>query len=104
MTLLLPLLAFALLAAGTHRQARILFGRPPPWRRRRALLGAGHATLLLSLWLRVAGPGRPRALVEWFGDLSFCALLVVLVLWAAEFVRLSSAARRGSPARGSDSR
>ncbi len=81
MTILLAAAAFLLLAAGTHRQSRILLGHPPSTRSRRVCLAGGYALILLSLGLNLAGPDARRQIVEWFGDLTFAALCVVIGTW-----------------------
>lgn len=82
MSLLLALLGFAALAGGTHRQAAMLWGTATPtWRR--PLLAGGHALLAASLILACTGADRVRGLIQWFGDLTIAALLIVLLFWLA---------------------
>ncbi len=77
----LVLAGFLSLAAGTYRSGRLLFGRVLPVRARALLLTLGHALLAVSLWRVLAGDDPARRLVEWFGLLTLCALILVASLW-----------------------
>jgi hypothetical protein len=80
--MMLVLAGFVALATGTYRASRWLFGRLLPSRTRLALLGLGYVLLGASLARAVTGRDPARALVEWFGLLTLCALIVVGLLWA----------------------
>ena len=81
MSLLFILLAFLSLAAGTYRQSTLLLGEASTPTRRRGLLLFGYGLLGVSLIPVCTDPDRARWLVEWFGQLSAAALLVVLLCW-----------------------
>jgi hypothetical protein len=81
MTLLLVIAGFALLAAGTWRQSALIFGEVPRPVIRHALLGCGFVVLAGSL-VPVLGCNDPsRALVEWFGDLTLGAIVLLAAMW-----------------------
>ena len=79
--MMLVLAGFAALAAGTYRSSLRMFGRLPPLRTRVAVLGLGYALLGASLLRVLTRPDAARGLVEWFGMLTVCALIVVGTLW-----------------------
>ena len=81
MMLLIALLAFLALAAGTYRQSALLLGPASTPGQRRGLLLFGYGLLGASLIPICADPDWARGLVEWFGQLSAAALLVVLLCW-----------------------
>ena len=72
------LLAIALLACGTPRQAQALFGDRLREPHRRGLRIAGIALLVVSLVLALAGGDRARHLVGWIGTIGIEALVVAL--------------------------
>lgn len=75
------LLAFLSLAAGTYRQSALLLGEAATPSRRRRLLLLGYGLLGASVIRICTDPDWARRLVEWFGQLSAAALLVVLLCW-----------------------
>ena len=81
MILLFILLAFFSLAAGTYRQSTLLLGEAATPLRRRRLLLLGYGLLGASLIPVCIDQDWARRLVEWFGQLSGAALLVVLLCW-----------------------
>lgn len=81
MSLLFTLLAFVSLAAGTYRQSTLLLGEAATPLRRRRLLLLGYSLLGASVIPVCTNPDWARRLVEWFGQLSAAALLVVLLCW-----------------------
>jgi hypothetical protein len=99
MTFLLMLAGFAMLVAGTWRQAAMFFGRVPARRFRLALLGSGYALLALSLASVLAGDDPARALVGWFGELTLAAIAALLGCWVWQCKREGvSGPRVSSPA------
>ncbi len=81
MSFFLVLAGFGMLAAGTWRQSAMIFGKPPRARIRFALLGIGYTLLSLSLASVLLRNDPARALVEWFGQLTAAAAMVLLGCW-----------------------
>jgi hypothetical protein len=73
MILLLSLAAFAMLAAGTRRQAALIFAQL-----RSSLLVGGYALLVLSLVMTLSGDDPAGAAVSWVGELTVASVLVLL--------------------------
>lgn len=87
MTLLLVIAGFALLAAGTWRQSALIFGTVPRPAIRHALLGGGFALLAGSLVTALSGDDSGRTLVEWFGQLTLGAIILLMVMWLRQQTR-----------------
>jgi hypothetical protein len=87
MSFMLALIGFLALSAGTYRQSFLLLADANSPGRRRALLLLGYALLGLSLLPIATDPDWARRLVQWFGELSLAALLVVLFCWLVGLVR-----------------
>jgi hypothetical protein len=81
MTLLLVIAGFALLAAGTWRQSALIFGKVPRPVIRHALLGGGFVVLAGSLVPVLDGDDPSLALVEWFGQLTLGAVVLLVAMW-----------------------
>jgi hypothetical protein len=77
----LILTGFIALMVGTYRTSRDLLGAASTPARRWRLLLIGYALLAMSLVPVLRDPDWARRLVEWFGDMTIAALLVVLGVW-----------------------
>lgn len=81
---LLALVGIALLAAGTPRQADLLFRAKLAEPSRRALRLAGLVLLAFSLGAALAGDDRARAFIGWVGVIGMEALAFALAFsWIA---------------------
>jgi hypothetical protein len=77
-TVLLALLAIALVGVGTPRQAELLFGTRLRRTGRKALRAAGLVLLAISLVVALTGDDRARRFVEWLGVIEAEALVLAL--------------------------
>lgn len=76
---LLAVLAVALLAAGTPRQAAEMFGKRAGRPARRAMRTAGWVLLASSLGLATAGDDRARLFIAWVSTVGMAALATALI-------------------------
>ncbi len=86
MSFALIVAGFMLLAAGTWRSSALIFDRVLQARLRHVSLAGGYSLLASSL-VSVLAANDTRMLVEWVGQLTVAAIILLLALWTRQQLR-----------------